>query len=1767
MRPLIDAAVIAELRSRVIAHNEAHPHAKAKLGDLRKQYERGFRRSNPGARALDRVDGYLQALAKAGGFDETEHPRDGHGEFSGGRGSAPSSAEQALPASQAAHRAAQAGSAGYRAVTTDVIPEQRYEAAGSLLRDGTSLAAGATVVASLAGKDHGKAAARVAGAVTGSVGRIVAGSAGAVVGQAAYRGAQALRRTTGIGPDITAKNAQSVRQQAAKLGQKAGTTVGSAGAKAASMVVRGALGTARDGVIHPQAVRQFRADVGRRTKAGMPLKQAFAASRPAAVLKTRRLGTYRRAGAFGVLAGAAGLGIRAQWKDSILDPAAAGHLLDAFSFREVQKAVGASDELGGMRAQMTEALAKGGAAGGSMADLGHWLENGGGEDVALRKAAPWGVGITRLFTAGASLAGGAAGGGAGFGISRATHPKGAPGAGFQEADHPRADDGKFTSKSGRDRRFAQVGALLGGAAAGIAVFAALKRHNGKMLSRRVAELERRTHALLQGAVARKFGASKRAVDTTIKRVTELIDNSPLFRADRAQLARIKKLGASDPTVMGMRLRAVFHNRIAEILSAHPDTLLPHGKEWRTLGEAMAEEPNPQKQIAFAKAQVLGALGPMTDADVLRAVSKLPKPIQKVVMGHVKTSRIQVGGVEAAMREHGQKIEASVEKVRQLELEAQSAETAHQLVTAEMKGAVEGAPLDAAKVLHAASAAKLAAADAALKKEQKLTGRLIDNPTGVSDPFTGKPVPPPTTNEVEARAERVRYDATQRATRIISAENDAAEAGHLRRIKESHNNVLAATAMRGAINGAPRGAKAATKALAALGEAEQAAHAKLVTAQVAHGLNRPDFDALPAATKYGKGGVLIDPPLRVMSAERRKFLRDNAAKIRTDHATTAKKLSEAEDVYGTARTKRDAANAVFQRAIDAAGVPKKARRIISGDLRRDLVRAREGLAQLAQPVRDFLNNPTGQELRSLARAIEPTVAAVGRRAYRGVKIGVKRTYEDLLTREGPNGREFSPGKAVRNAALVGSIATAAKVDLATAKDKYLGGAEAKQAARDRGFQIHKEERTDPLTGGGYFGLSVPHPEIKGERTLIWGEHFASDTAPARPMHAGGTMTETRQRMVQAEQERNQRNQVRTANGLVANAGVGPMSNLPDNARQALMSVVTKLAGSNGLAQYQTVQGGPVAFMRSDAHKSDDQSFETAASVAMRSVRDNHGLQQSPPTSAAGWHAAMADLFSTEGRSMRGKQMYREMTGFDEDGNAGKTRIFQANQGFRGDANAAGQAMLLEMDRLIAAGKPTSDQAANMMRAVAVVAHVKKVPAATLAELYKRIMAAAPQPTPQSPLGGNPFGPGPGVPGPGGDRRGSAAPQPAAVPAPGLSVVPGPGTLADGPAFPLNSRRSMQPPRPFDHQQGLRLGEQVAGKAADLYGVHMEEEIVSLGTAMHGFARELHASSSKMTEVEAFKAVNNAMTAMHRLHPEAEVGQFMFGTGPEGERNAENAAFMGLLHREGKKVDDTLMNHLGKLADRGVMERLRKVSMEGFVESLHPRAAAGEAAGGEFVAGSGDGSGGHGGHSSSTGGRMVGEGIEAGGKYAGRAAATAGREQGWAHPVRLGTELGGSLGAEVALRGAQTVARFLPGAAGKVAALGLEGVGAMVGGDYGSEAGGRVGSAAYTAATGHKAPGYNPPPPQDLGQGLAATGGAMGGGLWGNAAGMTAGAYLGRAAGGSVGALIGGPVGAVALGAAAGWAGEKAASGIYGYFAGFDRPAVDKAMARFAPKTRA
>ncbi len=1792
MRPTFDAALIGELRSRVIRHNEAHPQARAKLGDLIKAYERGFRRTNPGARAMEKVDTLLDTLAKADDFDETAHPRGHAGEFSR-KGAARQAAKptgqpvrMTLPRTEAEHQSLQGRNAGYKAMTSDVIPERRNEAIGSVTRDGGSLLAGTAIVAGLARNRPGSMAERVAGKAAGTVAGLAAGGAAGLAGQGLHFGSSMFHNATGIGPVFSSKRATAFQAGAAKVAYGAGSKLATGVARVAGHVVRGTLNTAGNGPTSDSAQERFRSAFQGSMKDGKPFHQAVMGSMAHAERLDRRVKGTRKALAFGALAIGAGALIRNRIKDTIVDPQEWGRSIDAYSFRTVQKAVGSSGELGELRKNLTTQLGQGGAAGGSIDGLRGWLEAGAGGYGTLEKAGVWGPGARRIFAGTAGLVGAGAGAGAGYYASRATeHHFGAQPGQFEEEEHPRAKDGKFTSKSGRDHKFAQVGAVLGGAAAGIAAWTAIRRHNGKAFAQNIEMLRQAVaqRRATDGMPGHKNPLSQ-FLDRSAERADEKLKTGKEFKKYRDTLAAVASYGPSSVPVMQEKLKDAFFHKMANILSVHPDMRIPDGNGWKTITQIKAKAILSATASSLAHSETVVALRKMDEGQLRAAMKALPQATQDKALEVWGKAHAAAGDVEAQLAGHsaattaaeahakaeGEKLGAASKVLEEAQLDVDTA-AADQLVEAN-KG------LAKAKKVHGAAATSSKSAEEAYRA-------LKNNPTGVVDPYTGRAILPATTEEIDAIKSRLTDGFRKKADATVEEENLKFRAEHHARLDERERNVKAALAAEAALNGSPRSAARANKALRSLHLRDRAAQADLRAAAADHAVNQIKMDRLTMATKVKKPAAdaprpkkgaapdYIDPPERKMSANERDNLRANAAFIRTKFQTTALRLDKATKDAVDIRTKRNAALDVLDEAMRTEQVGSTGPGLMDPRTKRDLARA---WANVRGPAMEFLRSPSGAKLREFYDAIGPTLKDSVKQAYGGAKAAAGDIYNDYFTRDdGKGGKRLDIPKVILHAAPFAALVGAAKVDVVNTAESYLHpDPQKREEARKRLRNLQVDSHTDPIDGSGYFAVSLPDPKLKGERRLLFGERYDNSNGISTRLHGGATMSDVRRRIAerQAERERRRQEQLKQQAGQQSGAnsvGVGTLSSLSGDDR-AKVTVAQQGLGKGG--HYQTLgtfAGGPTVQLRkADHEEQNDRTYNPASQVIIDHLRSKHNLLSRSPTTPEAYHAALADLFSSEASVLKGKQAYREMTGFDTKGGANQNGkgtfrpIVGANPGFGSqDAGTVLGALKGEVDRVLRDAAPkTVAQAANLHRVIAVVQAMKHLDRNATGQLHQQVEAAtaalrAAQPAPA------PF------------AAGTPAAAAAATPAGADRTVP--VTTPD--PTPIDLRESGKDEDGANAPLYAGFAKQAAKRLAAHIGVSDAAKIKHLGLVIHGLARSIP-DAAKLDEEKRTIVVENALTALHERKP-ASLGAMMTA-GPHEHHQQQDQALQSLLTSQ-IMVMQPGWKPLMRAALLDDVDALLKLSMGEFEEALHPRAPAGASGGGEFTTGDAGGAGGaagggHGGEGVA--GKAASEVIEAGGKFAGKAQASVPQTQSWANPVRMGAEVGGSLGSEVGIKVAQAVTHFLPGAAGKALGWVADGAAAMYAGDQGSQAGEAAGQAIYRKATGSKAAPEYAPPDQSVGQSVVGGLGGMAGGVWGNAAGQAGGKLVGAAAADAVGMFAGralggvagslaGPVGSVLVGTAAGYAGEKIASGIYGLFAGYDKPKVDAVLSRYGAKPRA
>jgi hypothetical protein len=224
MRPVVDAAVIAALRNQVIKHNKANPAARVKLQELKKIWMRGYRHGrSPAAeaavnkhlakrlRAVVATPESIEALAKAGDFEEAKVRRDADGKFAS-KGGPPGGRREAFQdvRTERQHQKLRAENEGYRAETTQVIQNTFGQNFFPWIGAGaaTAFAAGNTAFADKIGDD------RFSRAFRRGVSRAVSGPIGAMVGPAGYYATKAVnlaRGKAGIAPADPASVGMKVR--------------------------------------------------------------------------------------------------------------------------------------------------------------------------------------------------------------------------------------------------------------------------------------------------------------------------------------------------------------------------------------------------------------------------------------------------------------------------------------------------------------------------------------------------------------------------------------------------------------------------------------------------------------------------------------------------------------------------------------------------------------------------------------------------------------------------------------------------------------------------------------------------------------------------------------------------------------------------------------------------------------------------------------------------------------------------------------------------------------------------------------------------------------------------------------------------------------------------------------------------------------------------------------------------------------------------------------------------------------------------------------------------------------------------------------------------------------------------------------------------------------------------------------------------------------------------------------------------------------------
>lgn len=1660
MRPHFDSNLIGELRNRVIQHNQAHPDAPVRLQVLRKLYASAYQGKTPGVKAMAKIDSYL--LAKSGGddFDESKHPRDEDGQFrskGGGGGSARAAASPSLPTklpvTPREHEEMTAQNAGYAALQAAFIPETRFGEGAVALRDGLSLAAGAGLVASLArGKKNGLAArsARWAG---GQTGKLAAGIGAGI----ATRGATTAASTLAAGADLVARLARS-------------RTAGSLAAKLRAGVA------AREASAHSATLAA--AELGRKAGARASDFVAGAASRSVRFLgdaaaaggATPRAQAVRRGAMMAALAIPAGLAIERSWKGSVLDPEPLGRSIDALSYRRVQK-VAPGDDLAKTVPRVP----------------GMW--SGGGRLV-----------LAGLAGLGGALAGGATGAAAGRGVGELV--------GRKRGNPYRDEEGKFTSAANA-RNGAVAGAVLGGAAAALGTYAALRGGNAKLVQAAARKAKEAFDRRLPLTTSRRGQAEvKRLLATRDAVLDEAVQKNPQFRAAQEAMARY---GASADLHYKRRIADEVNEKIGSIAAFWDDFKVPHraGKTWRSVSDIKAGIPQRSLKDSRAASEIKAFAERATPAQFKQAIKDLTPEQQTTALHWFEGRSGWINGVDDQIASHFGKIKAAEAKVVETAAawgEAQAAETSAKAILARTTGleAVRAAE----QVVETASAATAKAAELNAKASTAAL-KLKDVGAGIVSPITGKKIPAASAMDQAAIISDISEKARAKAARAFDATVAEARGRQAARVAERANRNLGALAVMSQAHGVPRGAKSATAKVAALHREVRGLQRK--ASQVQRELQTVR-DARAALR-----GRNIDPATK--------------ADLDGRLAAATAAWDEVSGDLAMARARRASAVTDYQNALENPSPGSRIRLMpesLAADIRQDL---RQATAQMRGAARDFLRRPTMQRLAAFAA--EKTASA---------RAGATDLAHDLFFM--PDGKGgFTPSwiKATRNIGVIGLAGEGAKDLFNWGKNKVLGPEDGRQPAPfPRGLSI--ETDTNALTGASFSALTAPHPTEKGERIVIYGERQDSTNGQVRPIVSGGKLSQVKGALRDGRWERPEGG----GGGGGGALDTGDLHNLPQAVKEKVRSALAEIGKAGAIVRENIPGAGDVrvAYLK----------MGSDARGASQPVREHIENQYLKPDKKGGddqrtYFHALKSLFANEAQVLTPQQRYVLLTNRAKANEATRYHhsIFPNSADFATeDRGAIARALTSEMDRALRFN-PSREEKANLHRAAHIVGIQKGLSPETMLGIHKKIAGQ----------------------GQGGEQRGGSQAQRDAGPSVRDNVrksVSQPKDWNDdefenvtaGHATRLG--RSLTNNWPGSNRDVQNVLKVFASHVGRTHGLGLQDSVTAATNALNAFAGSsqesrrnaadhikeghwetdealydsLDAEARKLqraARVEKLDDIDDLIKAFdptkHQRHGAGspQGGEFApegggsagaparptqrrpaaarANAGRHGRPQSEAQAAMGSLHPvriAGNLGYETGMQAASEIASRFLGEVVGKKAE---VVTTEVSALAGE--------------------------RLAEKGVH---HLAGKQAA-----------VGAANKLAGKITAGVPAGAAMSIAeRFLPGPA-QIVSGGVKLAAAAVGGMVGNYAGDAAARAAYRVA--------GKPVPERVEEEFSL----------GRMAAETTGQIVGSTIGGAVGAF-GGGVGAFAGGVAGSWAGAELGRAAHSWFTGYDPKAVNRAMARFS-----
>jgi hypothetical protein len=861
---------------------------------------------------------------------------------------------------------------------------------------------------------------------------------------------------------------------------------------------------------------------------------------------------------------------------------------------------------------------------------------------AVRLRALGAVGQSIAGAAGA-IGGALLGGGAAYGASRAV---GAIGSG-KKGNPYRDEDGKFTSK---DRAVhtvgagAAAGALIGGAAAVMAA----RRGNMAGLARAISDrigskFQIRTSQVMSG---KGYGKSAQLLSRKEKIVEDLVAGNKVPDIKGAGGVRaIKDLHEAKRAadLYGASSPHAFKEALRADANRHLATELAQMDDFvvangKTLREVRAAEYSPQRRGNVAAAAAARAVEGYDLKQFKAAIAKLPKDKQDDLL-RLRTARDDlIGQVDKQLGEHLKLIDTRRAAAKAAEDATQKTADALEPLKTRMAEAGANPPAELK--------AEFDAAEAAFKKARTAETRAIkafeDLKTKGPDitGISGKPIAAPSTGDMA----RTNLDMERRA-------RDAAESLFDTNLERVRGEQLA----------------------------ELRHYKARMTAAAAAGVGR---GSVPRAARVARKELLL--------AQGKLRVARNAANEATLAGAPKEQIAALRNKVIAAANERAQAAEAFETAITGS---KASRTILPPGVRKQLDVAMRDYGQIrgavSRRVAEFAAKPTTKNL----------LDTLGTMARRG-KTEFKSTLRSLFTEQQGDKTVLSPERIMRAWPLLAGAGGAAM-----AYGDWLYGKMTKppgQRAREKMPNNMKLERhTDPVTGGGFVGVSMTDPDNKNERVFLWGRRWARDGAPREQIFAGGRVSDFRNRQNQNSQ------------------GGGGGQQQGGDARNLPKDLAKKIQDGWDDKQIEAAKpdfdGAPEVKFRKGADA--DSARNGAAGEFMNHIRKEIGGQT--PEKGGFWNT-LGDLFSRQGAILKPGQMTNLITGWSGDGMF-RQGMFAKNEGLKGgDADAATEALSDEISRIMRENAPRDDrQRANLHRAVHIVGMTKKIPADSLASIHASI----------------------------------------------------------------------------------------------------------------------------------------------------------------------------------------------------------------------------------------------------------------------------------------------------------------------------------------------------------------------------------------------------------------------------------------------------------------